>query len=67
MMNADPKYFPNAQLLEEITFDEAIELAYFGAKIIHPKTIQPLKKNKIPLFIKSFIDPKERFSNYRIY
>ena len=46
MMNADPKYFPNAQLLEEITFDEAIELAYFGAKIIHPKTIQPLKKKK---------------------
>ena len=62
MMNADPKYFQNAQLLEEISFDEAIELAYFGAKIIHPKTIQPLKKNQIPLFIKSFLDPKSKGS-----
>ena len=65
MMNADPKYFPNAHLLEEISFDEAIELAYFGAKIIHPKTIQPLKKNKIPLFIKSFLDPRAKGSQIK--
>ncbi len=59
MMNADPKYFNGPKLLEEISFDEAIELAYFGAKVIHPKTIKPLKKKKIPLFIKSFLNPKE--------
>ena len=58
-MNADPKYFNDPKLLEEISFDEAIELAYFGAKVIHPKTIKPLKKKKIPLFIKSFLNPKE--------
>ena len=62
MMNADPKHFQNAQLLEKIPFDEAIELAYFGAKVIHPKTIKPLKKKGIPLFIKSFLDPKSKGS-----
>ena len=62
MMNADPKHFQNAQLLEKISFDEAIELAYFGAKVIHPKTIKPLKKKGIPLFIKSFLDPKSKGS-----
>jgi len=49
-------------LLEKISFDEAIELAYFGAKVIHPKTIQPLKKKQIPLFIKSFLNPKSKGS-----
>ena len=58
MMNADPKHFKNPKLLEKISFDEAIELAYFGAKVIHPKTIQPLKKKQIPLIIKSFLNPK---------
>tara|TARA_B100001758_G_C18360812_1_gene585613 strand:- start:141 stop:1394 length:1254 start_codon:yes stop_codon:yes gene_type:complete len=62
MMNADPKYFKNPRLLEKISFDEAIELAYFGAQIIHPKTIQPLKKKQIPLIIKSFIDLKSKGS-----
>jgi len=57
MLNADPKYFDNTVLLEKISFGEAIELAYFGASVIHPKTIQPLKKKNIPLYIKSFIDP----------
>lgn len=57
MLNADPKYFDNTVLLEKISFREAIELAYFGASVIHPKTIQPLKKKNIPLYIKSFIDP----------
>ena len=62
MMNADPKHFENTQLLEKISFDEAIELAYFGAKVIHPKTIQPLKKKQIPLLIKSFLNPKSKGS-----
>ncbi len=57
MLNADPKYFDNTVLLEKISFKEAIELAYFGASVIHPKTIQPLKQKGIPLFIKSFLDP----------
>ena len=63
MMNADPKYFDSPILLEKVSFDEAIELAYFGAKIIHPKTIQPLKKKKIPLYIKSFLNPHNEGSH----
>jgi len=59
MMNADPRYYSDATLLDKISFDEAIELAYFGAKVIHPKTIQPLKQKGIPLYIKSFIRPME--------
>lgn len=59
MMNADPKHFSDATLLDEISFDEAIELAYFGAKVIHPKTIQPLKQKGISLYIKSFVRPRE--------
>ena len=62
MMNADPKYYSDATLLDKISFDEAIELAYFGAKVIHPKTIQPLKQKGIPLYIKSFLRPSERGS-----
>jgi len=58
MMNADPKYFPDAKLLSQVSFDEAIELAFYGAKVIHPKTIQPLKQKNIPLRIKSFINPE---------
>lgn len=57
VLNADPRYFEDAQLINELSFQEAIELAYFGAKVIHPKTIQPLKDKKIPLYVKSFIDP----------
>jgi len=56
MMNADPEYFPNATVFSELSFDEAIELAFYGAKIIHPKTIQPLKDKHIPLKIRSFIN-----------
>lgn len=57
MMNADPNFFHESELIDELSFDEAIELAYYGAKVIHPKTIQPLKKINIPLHIKSFLDP----------
>ena len=60
MMNADPNFFNDSQLVDELSFDEAIELAYYGAKVIHPKTIQPLKKKNIPLYIKSFLNPNGR-------
>tara|TARA_X000000368_G_scaffold418352_1_gene417714 strand:- start:3141 stop:4388 length:1248 start_codon:yes stop_codon:yes gene_type:complete len=62
LMNADPKYFPDAELLNTVSYDEAIELAFYGAKVIHPKTIQPLKKKNIPLYIKSFLTPNEKGS-----
>ena len=58
MMNADPKYFKKTRKLKSISFREAIELSYFGAKVIHPKTLQPLKKKNIPLNVKSFLKPK---------
>jgi aspartate kinase len=58
MLNADPKYFSNTKKLESISFKEAIELSYYGASVIHPKTIQPLQNRNIPLFVKSFLDPK---------
>ena len=57
MLNADPKYFSGTVLLKKISFTEAVELAYYGASVIHPKTIQPLKNSDIPLYIKSFINP----------
>ena len=60
MMNSDPNFFNDSQLVDELSFDEAIELAYYGAKVIHPKTIQPLKKKNIPLYIKSFLNPNGR-------
>lgn len=56
-MNADPRYFENASLLNQISYREAIELAFYGATVIHPKTLQPLQKKEIPLFVKSFINP----------
>jgi len=57
MFNADPKRFPQAQKLNEISYKDAIELSYYGASVIHPKTIQPLQNKAIPLYVKSFIDP----------
>ena len=48
ILNADPRFFEDAQKLESLSYAEAIELAYFGAKVIHPKTIQPLKGQKNP-------------------
>lgn len=59
VLNADPRYFKDAQLLNSISYTEAIELAYFGATVIHPKTLQPLQRKKIPLFVKSFVQPSE--------
>lgn len=57
VMNADPRFFENAVLLNQISYREAIELAFYGATVIHPKTLQPLQKKEIPLFVKSFINP----------
>ena len=58
VLNADPRYFENAELLRRISYREAIELSYYGASVIHPKTLQPLQKKEIPLFVKSFLNPK---------
>ena len=60
MLNADPKYFTDTQLLERISFKEAIELSYYGASVIHPKTVQPLQQKDIPLYVKSFLDPEAK-------
>ncbi len=57
MLNADPKWFEDTIKLEQISFKEAIELAYYGASVIHPKTIKPLQNKQISLYVKSFIDP----------
>ncbi|WP_033957253.1 aspartate kinase [Psychroserpens jangbogonensis] len=59
ILNADPRYFENAQLLHSISYREAIELAFYGASVIHPKTLQPLQQKEIPLFVKSFLNPKD--------
>lgn len=56
MFNADPKRFPDTRLLSHISYREAIELSYFGASVIHPRTLQPLQKKHIPLYVRSFID-----------
>lgn len=58
MLNADPKWFDNTVKLAQISFKEAIELSYYGASVIHPKTIKPLQNKNIPLFVKSFIHPE---------
>ena len=58
VLNADPRYFENAQLLHQISYREAIELAFYGASVIHPKTLQPLQRKEIPLYVKSFLNPK---------
>ena len=57
VLNADPRYFENAILLNQISYREAIELAFYGATVIHPKTLQPLQRKEIPLFVKSFVNP----------
>lgn len=58
VMNADPKAFSEAQLINELNFNEVIEMAYYGAQVIHPKTIKPLQNKGIPLLVKCFLDPE---------
>lgn len=60
VMNADPRRYPEAVKLDKISFMEAIELSYYGASVIHPKTIKPLQNKGIPLYVKSFIHPAEK-------
>ncbi|MFZ5553464.1 MAG: aspartate kinase [Bacteroidota bacterium] len=62
VLNADPRYFDNTVKLEKISFKEAIELSYYGASVIHPKTIKPLQNKDIPLYVNSFLKPKEKGS-----
>lgn len=60
VLNADPKWFDETVLLEQLSYRDAIELAYYGASVIHPKTIQPLKQKNISLQVKSFVHPDEK-------
>ena len=57
VMNADPKQFPDAKAISELNYNEVIEMAYYGAQVIHPKTIKPLENKNIPLYVKCFLDP----------
>ena len=59
VLNADPRVFSETTLLEQISYEEAIEMAFYGASVIHPKTLQPLERKEIPLLVRSFINPKE--------
>lgn len=59
VLNADPRNFEDTTLLNQISYREAIELAFYGASVIHPKTLQPLQRKEIPLFVKSFKNPKD--------
>ena len=58
ILNADPKFFDDTVKFDELSYNEAIEMTFYGASVIHPKTIKPLQNAKIPLFVKSFNDPE---------
>lgn len=60
VMHADPRYFDHPVKMESLSFQETIELAFYGASVIHPKTLQPLKRNQIPLEVRSFVKPTEK-------
>lgn len=60
VLNGDPRVFENTELLHQIPYEEAIELAFYGASVIHPKTLQPLQRKEIPLYVKSFLNPSGR-------
>jgi len=57
VMSADPKKYPDASVISSLSFTEVIEMAYYGAQVIHPKTIKPLQNKNIPLYVKSFLNP----------
>ena len=59
VLNGDPRVFKNTQLLNQISYEEAIELSFYGASVIHPKTLQPLQRKEIPLYVKSFLHPEQ--------
>ncbi|WP_316798503.1 aspartate kinase [Pedobacter frigidisoli] len=58
VLNADPKWFDETEKIAQLSYHDAIELTYYGATVIHPKTIKPLQNKGIPLFVRSFIEPK---------
>ena len=58
VLNGDPRVFENTKLLNQISYTEAIELAFYGASVIHPKTLQPLQRKEIPLYVRSFLNPE---------
>lgn len=60
VMTGDPRKFQHVNLLSHISYEEAIEMAYYGASVIHPKTLQPLKQKNIPFFVKSFLEPEKQ-------
>lgn len=60
VMNADPKWFDETKLIDQLSYQDAIELSYYGATVIHPKTIKPLQNKRIPLLVKSFLQPAEK-------
>ncbi|WP_259147468.1 aspartate kinase [Candidatus Karelsulcia muelleri] len=60
ILNADPRFFLKNNLLNSLSYDEALELSYYGASVIHTKTLHPLKKKQIPLYVRSFIYPKKK-------
>jgi aspartate kinase len=57
VMNADPKLFPDARIISELNYTEVIEMAYYGAQVIHPKTIKPLQNRQIPMYVRCFLNP----------
>lgn len=59
VMTGDPRKFQDVKLLSNISYEEAIEMAYYGASVIHPKTLQPLKQKNIPFYVKSFLEPEK--------
>jgi aspartate kinase len=59
VLNADPKWFSHTKKIDQLSYHDAIELTYYGATVIHPKTIKPLQNKSIPLYVKSFLKPKE--------
>ena len=62
LLNADPKRFPDAVKLDRIPYEEALELTFYGASVIHPKTLKPLQNKQIPLYVKSFFHPENEGS-----
>ena len=65
VLNADPRVFDKTILLNQISYKEAIEMAFYGASVIHPKTLQPLQRKEIPLFVKSFVSPLNKGTSVR--
>lgn len=65
VLNADPKWFEKTELISELSYTDAIELTYYGATVIHPKTIKPLQNKKITLNVRSFLDPEQEGTKIR--